>query len=225
MLTGLGAIPSPKMSSSGSAAAEVAPPPPAGVKAKPPVVTPPGPFGVLPNRSSSKSASALLVLADDIGVVVVAPPFIAFMLFPFIDVEFEREKLSMRFSSPLMAFATLTTRRRTTEKDFRRKAAGEPSRVERSRLGCAPPRRSEPRLRKLTRDLNFSRSDRRAHHRARWFEVPECVPNFFGPRDWREVTRRSRDLMSFFLNGSHTLAPARDRIHGHDAQRLRGSLD
>jgi hypothetical protein len=24
------------------------------------------------------------------------------MLFPFIDVEFEREKLSMRFSSPLM---------------------------------------------------------------------------------------------------------------------------
>jgi hypothetical protein len=44
----------------------------------------------------------LLDLAVDIGVLVVAPPFIAFMLFPFIDVEFEREKLSMRFSSPLM---------------------------------------------------------------------------------------------------------------------------
>jgi hypothetical protein len=41
-------------------------------------------------------------LAVDIGVLVVAPPFIAFMLFPFIDVEFEREKLSMRFSSPLI---------------------------------------------------------------------------------------------------------------------------
>ena len=80
-----------------------APPPPAGVEAKPPVVTPLGPFfGVLPNRSSSRSASALLDLAVDIGVLVVAPPFIAFMLFPFIDVEFEREKLSMRFSSPLM---------------------------------------------------------------------------------------------------------------------------
>ena len=101
-MIGSGAIPSPKMSSSGSAAAEVGPLPAAGVEAKPPVVTAPGPFGVLPDRSTSKSASALLVLADDVGVVVVAPPFIAFMLFPFIDVEFEREKLSMSFSSPLM---------------------------------------------------------------------------------------------------------------------------
>ena len=116
-MIGLGVVPSPKMSSSGSAAAEVVPPPPAGVEAKPPVVTAPRPFGVLPNRSSSKSASALLVLADDIGVVVVAPPFIAFMLFPFIDVEFEREKLSMRFSSPLMAFATFRTQRRSTENE------------------------------------------------------------------------------------------------------------
>ena len=116
-MIGSGAIPSPKMSSSGSAAAEVGPLPAAGVEATPPVVTAPGPFGVLPDRSTSKSASALLVLADDIGVVVVAPPFIAFMLFPFIDVEFEREKLSMRFSSPLMAFATLRTRRRTTKKE------------------------------------------------------------------------------------------------------------
>ena len=103
VLIGLGAVPSPNISSSGSAPVEPAPPPPAGVEAKPPVVTPLDPFfGVLPNRSSSRSASALLDLAVDIGVLVVAPPFIAFMLFPFIDVEFEREKLSMSFSSPLM---------------------------------------------------------------------------------------------------------------------------
>ena len=67
MLIGSGAIPSPKMSSSGSAAAEVGPLPAAGVEAKPPVVTAPGPFGVLPDRSTSKSASALLVLADELG--------------------------------------------------------------------------------------------------------------------------------------------------------------
>ena len=40
-----------------------------------------------------------------------------------------------------------------------------------------------------------------------------------------DATLASKDLLSFFLNGSNTLAPARDRIHGHDAQRLRGSLD
>ena len=112
VLIGLGAVPSPNISSSGSAPVEPAPPPPAGVEAKPPVVTPLGPFcGVLPNRSSSRSASALLDLAVDIGVLVVAPPFIAFMLFPFIDVEFEREKLSMRFSSPLMVPRPQNSRR------------------------------------------------------------------------------------------------------------------
>ena len=111
MLIGLGARPSPKMSSSGSAAAgESAPFPPAGVEEKPPVATAPGPFGVLPTGRKD-TGLRLVVLAVDIGVVVVAPPFIAFMLFPFIDVEFEREKLSMRFSStPCRAFATLRTR-------------------------------------------------------------------------------------------------------------------
>lgn len=68
-----------------------------------------------------------------------------------------------------------------------------------------------------------------AHRRARWFERSEGdsrLLQVFGPgrRSTRHLARRSAGIRCYLSTGA-SLAPARDRSYGHDAQRLPGAHD